>query len=232
MNNLETELRRIEFSNPDDRIGYEKHSYNGFKGIHGSESYCIHLDKFYSDYLSQLNENIETLLINDRDSLLKFLSHKITLFANIKADFETKNYINWNDHLRSQEKYFSDALKNNSHAKNEYETVRFFKEMTDTQLYFINKIIDELQQTYNSYNPNSEPQKISHEQIDKETWANTLSDYRDILNTFDLAKIFKNDATTIRRWVKEGVLTPIDRNKRPMQFKKDDIKKYYLKIKS
>lgn len=231
MNNLETELRKVEFSTPNDNISYEQHSYNGFTGMQGSESYYIYLDKLYNEYASTLNLNIVNLLTNNKNNLLNYLSDKTSLFNTIKVDFKDKNYMDWDSYLKSRETYDKNTLKSNTNAKNEYNTVKFFKEITDIQLYFINKIIGELQRIYNSYNPNAEPQRVSPDQIEKETWDNTLSNYGDIINTFDLAKIFGRAETTITRWVREGVITPIDKKKRPMQFKKDDIKKYYLKMK-
>ena len=231
-NNLEIELKRVERSASDDKISYEKHSYNGFLGIQDYEAYHNHLDSLYYGYFGKLRDNIDNLLINSRDNLLRYLQDKITLFNTIKSDFEIKNLIDfWNNYIKSSEKYHSEAIKNNIGAKNEYNTAKFFKRMEETQLYFIEKGIDELNQIYNIYNPNSESQKITQEQIDKETWSNTLSEYGEIINTFDLAKIFKRDEATIRRWVKKGAITPIDKNKRPMQFIKDEIKKYYLKMK-
>lgn len=229
--NLETELYRVEFSNSNDKIGYEEHSYNGFYGAQDDETYYNHLDKLYIDYFNNVRANIESLLINNRTDLLRYLQDKIILFDSIKANFKEKSYMDWDSYIYSSEKYYSDAIKTNIGAKNEYNTAKFFKRMSDTQLLFIEKCITELNQIYNIYDPNSSSQKITQEQIEKDTWDNTLSEYGDIVNTFDLAKIFDKDETTIRRWAREGVLTPIDKKKRPMQFKKDDIKRYYLKIK-
>lgn len=229
--NLETELRRVEFSNPNDKVGYEQHSYNSFYGSQDDEAYYNHLDQLYNDYFSNLRTNIENLLINSRENLLRYLRDKIVLFNSIKDNFIEKNYMDWGSYTANSEIYYSDAIKTNLGARNEYNTAKFFKRMSDTQLRFIEKSITELNKIHEIYNPNSEPQKITTEQIEKDTWVNTLAEYGDIVDTFDLAKIFDREETTIRRWVREGVITPIDKQKRPMQFKKDDIKRYYLKIK-
>lgn len=230
-NNLELELKRIEYSDSNDKISFEHHSYNRFSGLEDCEVYNKHLDRIYNDYFAHLRINTDNLLINNRADLLKYLQDKTTLFNSIKLSFETKNLLTfWDNYIKSCEKYFTNNIQNNVGAKNEYYTAQFFKRMSETQLHYIEKAIDELNQIYNIYNPNSEPQKISQEQIDKEIWDNTLSEYGDILNTFDLAKIFNKDEATIRRWARQGIVTPIDKQKRPMQFIKDEIKKYYLKL--
>lgn len=102
--------------------------------------------------------------------------------------------------------------------------------MISVQFLFIEKAINELTQIFNTYSPKPKPIFITENDIEKEKWDNTLKDEKDILDTNDLARIFGKNTRTINRWVKEGVLEPIDNNKRPHQFKKDDVKKKYLKI--
>lgn len=64
----------------------------------------------------------------------------------------------------------------------------------------------------------------------QEEWDNTLKDYGDILDTFDLVKIFRKNKQTVNRWKREGKITPIYAGK-PYQYKKDDIKTYLLNLK-
>lgn len=59
--NLVSELMRVEYSDSNDKVGYEDHSYNGFLGIQGSEAYYNHLDRLYNDYFEKLRENVDSL---------------------------------------------------------------------------------------------------------------------------------------------------------------------------
>jgi hypothetical protein len=133
--------------------------------------------------------------------------------------------MDWNSLIQANEREIK-AGNNNVALKNEIGTFRFFKQMIDIQLSFIEKTIDELNTIYHTYNP--QPQKITKDDINKEEWNNLLKDYPDLLSTKDLAPIFKVGTRTINEWVKEGYITPIDKSKRPQQFIKDDIKMYIL----
>ena len=234
--NFEMELRRYEPSPADDKITYEKHFYNDFSGMEGEESYQRYLQSLYDAYFYDLRQKIDTLVFTNIDTLLRFLKTKIDLFNEIN-DKEYKNNTRWIDYESFKRLIIRDEtvdrpiIQRSKEARNQYHTMKFFVGMIDTQLYFIEKAINELTQIYNTYSPQPQPQKISERDIDKDIWDNTLKIEKEILDTFDLARIFHKDTRTINRWVRDGVINPIDENKRPHQFRKDEVKKYYLKIK-
>ncbi len=72
-------------------------------------------------------------------------------------------------------------------------------------------------------------ERLSEGDMFKETWDNTLKEYGDILTVTDLCAIFRKSRQTINRWRKEGRITPIDNSVRP-QYRKDEVKKNYLKL--
>ncbi len=234
-NNLELALREYNPSSWNDKITYEKHLYNGFSGLEGAEAYHQHLSGLYDTYFIDLRDKIDALVLKDIDILLKFIQSKIDLFNDIN-DIESKNNTRWVDlnsfdgYIKRDETVDRNVIQNSEWARNDYFTMKFFVEMINTQNCFIDKAITELTKLYETYNPTPKS-TISQNEIDKETWENTLSKYGDLISTFEVAKIFGKDEDTIRRWQREGKFTPIDKNARPMQFRKDEIKQYYLKIK-
>ncbi|MDR0423004.1 MAG: hypothetical protein LBH46_00250 [Rickettsiales bacterium] len=234
-NNLELELRRYEPSTRNDKITYEKHYYNGFSGLEGEEAYQRYLQGLYDTYFIELRQKIDMLALSNIDTLLKFLQTKIDLFNDIH-DKEYNNSTRWTDYKCFESMIIRDEtvdkqlVQNSQGAKNDYHTMKFFVRMIGTQLYFIDKAVNELTQIYNTYSPQPQPKQLTREAIEKETWESTLSEYGDLINTFEVAKIFDKDEATIRRWKREGKITPIDETARPMQFMKDEIKRYYLKI--
>jgi len=231
-NNLELALRCYEPSPWNDKITYEKHYYNGFSGLEGIEAYQSYLEGLYVNYFMSLREQIDKVLFIDIDVLLKFLKTKIDLFNEI-------NDIDCNYCLRQVDyKCFESMIERDEKAVslsigaiNDYGTMIFFRQMIGVQLYFIERAINELTRIYITYNPLPQSMIITERDIDKDTWDNTLKEENDIIDTFDLARIFNRKEPTIRRWIREGVLNPIDRNRRPQQFRKNDVKKYYLKVK-
>lgn len=234
--NLELELRCYEISEWNDKITYEKHYYNGFSGLEGEEAYQRYLQGLYDTYFFELRQIIDSLALTNIDTLLRFLQTKVNLFNEIN-DKENNNSLRWIDYgmfknlIIRDETVDKSIIQRSQGARNQYNTMKFFVRMIGVQLYFIDKAINELTQIYNTYNPQPQPQKITDAAIDKDVWENTLKDEKDILDTADLARIFNKDTRTINRWAREGVLNPIDKTKRPQQFKKDDVKRYYLKLK-
>ncbi|MDO9629012.1 MAG: hypothetical protein Q7I99_03840 [Acholeplasmataceae bacterium] len=234
-NNFELELRRYELSDLEDKISYEENCYNGFLGYQGVDAYQQYLQGLYDNYFCELREKIDTLAITNTDVLLRFLQTKLDLFNDI-YDKENKHNTRWvdfdffKDLIKRDESVDKSLVENSQGAKNQYKTLKFFAGMISVQFLFIEKAINELTQIFNTYSPNPKPISITKNDIEKEKWDNTLKDEKDILNTNDLARIFGKDPRTINRWVKEGVLETIDNNKRPHQFKKDDVKKKYLKV--
>jgi len=231
-NNLELALRQFEISPENDALPYENHYYNGFSGVE-SEVFIQHLDGLYNEYMSNLHSQIDMLVLKDTNTALQFLQTKINLFNKIQSEFESKSMLNVWESIRKR--LNGDLQRQNikyplwRKIKNQRDTVEFVIEMINTQNHFIGKAITELQEIANTYNPQPQQQTITEKQIEKDKWDNALKDYPDIITTFDLEKIFNKDKRTINRWVKEGVITPIDKKKRPHQFRKDDIKMYYLK---
>lgn len=234
--NLEMELRRYELSQANDKITYEKHYYNDFSGMEGEEAYRQYLQRLYDTYFIELRRKIDTLALSSIDTLLKFIQTKIDLFNEI-IDRENNNTTRWIDYemfkgLIIRDKTIDKSIIRKSQAaRNQYNTMKFFVRMMEVQFYFNDKAINELTEIYNIYSPQPQPQKITENDIDKDSWDNTLKDEKDILETSDLARIFNRDDRTINRWARDGVINPIDKHKRPQQFRKDDVKKYYLKIK-
>lgn len=230
--NLIAELYRVEYSPTDDNKRYENHSYNGFTGMQDDEAYYKYLDTLFIQYFVEVKKTITKLLVDNRTTLLDYINEVKMSFADIKNNFNEKNYFDWKLYIKNCETNYQDVIKTNKRAKNEYETAKFNLRMCEVQLYFIDKSIQKVNILYDNYNPNKDEQSkiIAEAEISKEKWEQTLSEYKDIIDTFEVAKIFSNKETTIRRWVKEGKLTPIDKTTRPMKFHKSDIKKYYLKL--
>jgi len=229
-NNFELELRRYESSVLNDKI-----NYNDFLNLEGEDAYQNYLQGLYDEYFFKIRETIDTLAITNIDVLLRFLQTKLDLFKDI-YDKENNNNTRWvdsdffKDLIKRDESVDKSLVENSQGAKNQYKTSIFFAGMISVQFLFIEKAINELTQIFNTYSPKPKPIFITENDIEKEKWDNTLKDEKDILDTNDLARIFGKNTRTINRWVKEGVLEPIDNNKRPHQFKKDDVKKKYLKI--
>lgn len=232
--NLELALRQFEISDDNDTISYIDHFYNGFSGAEGSEAYYCFLEQLYNDYFLNLRTQIDNLILQNIEIALNFVSTKIVLFNDIQNDFKFKSTLEFwlsnkdlsNDELNQKEAYSSLWKK----IKNQRDTIDFFIGMIETQEYFINKALLELLSIKNSYSSKSDNPTITENEIDIQKWENLLKNESEILSTFDLARIFNKASRTINRWVKEGAIVPIDKNKKPQQFKKDDIKKYYLKV--
>lgn len=232
--NLELALGRFEISEDNDSISYIYKVFNGFSGGEGCDAYNLFLDKLYNDYFLNLRTQIDNLILQNIEVAFNFLKSKAILFDDIQNDFDTKSTLEfW---IGNSKMLKNELEQKDTHSslwnkiKNSKDTVDFYIEMINTQKFYINKSITEIQTIQNCYSPKSQNPIITDYGIDKEMWDNTLKDYPDVINTFDLAKIFNKDSRTINRWVKEGAIIPIDKNKRPQQFKKDDIKKYYLKV--
>ena len=234
--NLELALSRFEISQANDTVSYENHYCNGFSGAESEEAYCNHLENLYNDYFLSLRNQTDALVLQNLETSLKFLQTKITRFTEIQNEFELKSNLDfWESTIKS---YESDLIyKSNRNTdysllrkiKNQIDTMKFFAAMIKTHNYFIDKALTELTQLYNAYNP--QPQKMTEREIEKSEWDNLLKEENDILQTSDLARIFYKDSRTINRWVKEGKINPIDKFAKPHQFRKDDVKKYYLKMK-
>ncbi|NDV78760.1 hypothetical protein [Dysgonomonas sp. 511] len=233
--NLVTELKRVEFSTSDDKISFEQHSYNGFLGIQGSEAYYNHLENLYNEYVDNIRENVDNLLFNDRCSLLAYLNDKIILFDNVKLDYELKNYMDWNSYIISCEKHYKENIKNNLGAKNEYQTAKFFKEMTDVQMSFIEKAIKEMNDLYNNYNDGGGKTTVEKPKESLSTQNKSLSEYvddyfsrysdGDTLTNKDLAYIFDISRPTIDEWKEQGKFIEIsEMGKRPILYSKEDVK--------
>ncbi|MDH6307387.1 hypothetical protein M2451_000536 [Dysgonomonas sp. PFB1-18] len=231
-NSLELELRKVEFSTPNDKIPFEKHTYNGVLGIQGCEAYYNHLDKLYNEYFENIRENIENLLFSDKNSILIYLNDKIILFDSIKSDFNEKNYMDWDAYIVSCEKYYSENIKSNQGAKNEYNTAKFFKEMSGTQVYFIEKGINDLQQLFNNYNGEKKIADTSKKNLSIKN--NSLSAYvddyfsrysdSDTLTNKDLEFIFDITRPTIDKWKIQGKFIQIsEEGKRPILYSKEDV---------
>ncbi len=233
-NNFELALQRFEISSDNDTISFENHYFNGFSGAEGAEAYSIYLESLHNDYFLNLRTHIDVLVLQNIETALKFMQTKITLFNEIQNEFELKSTLEF---WISNKQVLNEDMKQKINEyplyqklKKQRDTVDFFINMIKTQNYFIDKTKIELLKINNIYSPKTQQQTITEQQIDKDNWNNILKDKPDILTTFDLAEFFRKDQRTINRWVKEGVIIPIDKSKRPQQFKKDDVKRYYLKL--
>lgn len=233
--NLVTELKRVEFSTSDDKISFEQHSYNGFLGIQGSEAYYNHLENLYNEYFDNIREKVENLLFNDKCSLLAYLNDKIKIFDNIKLEYKLKNYMDWNSYIISCEKHYKENIKNNSGAKNEYQTAKFFKEMTDVQISFIEKAIKEINDLYNNYNDGDGKTTVEKPKENLSPQNKSLSEYvddyfsrysdGDTLTNKDLAYIFHITRPTIDAWKVQGKFTQIYKEgERRILYSKGDVK--------
>ena len=237
-NNLEFELRKFEMSQWDDKKNYEKHTYNGFLGIEGYDAFHRYLDELYHNYFSDLRIKIDNLIMSNNNNLiLKYLEDKKNIFNTIKDDFELKSNLDyWNNYIVRCETVDAQILERSHGARNEYTTVKFFREMINTQLYFIEKGIDELKLLHETYgdgetNPNKQntTQKPLQQNSIKEKfhyvdeYFNQYTD-KDILINKDIEYIFDIDRATVINWRKKGKLVQISEdNKRPILYSKSDI---------
>ena len=241
-NNLELELRRYEPSAWNDKITYEKHYYNGFSGMEGEEAYQRYLQGIYNVYFIELRKDIDTLaLSNSIDTLLKFLQTKIDLFKDIN-DKEGNESTRWVDYesfknqIIRDETVDRDIVQRIEGAKNDYNTMKFFVRMIGTQLYFIEKGIDELNKIYVNYSPSthindipqSEPkpkaqpkpqpnQNFIDEYFEKH-FANKDITNKEIMLMFDITR------PTIQDWREKGKLIQIsDEGERPIKYSKEKL---------
>lgn len=230
-NNLELELRKVEFSVPNDKIPFEQHSYNGILGSEGVDVYYRLLDNLYVSYFAELRLNIDSIITNQNNQLNNFLNSKILLFNDIRDDYFLKNYLDYNSLISGYEQDIK-AGNNNPNLKNEYDTVKFFAEMSSMQLSFIEKAIDELEKIYKIYNSENEPIKTKTP-INIRDWSipEYVDNYfvvysdKDTLTNYDLERIFGKTRMTINNWKNEGRLTQVsEENKRPILYSKDDVK--------
>lgn len=231
-NRLELELRRVEFSVPNDKMVFEKHSYNGVLGSQGVDVYYKYLDDLYTSYFIELRSNIDNLVTNQNSQLNNFINSKLLLFNDIKDDFSLKNYLDYNSLISNYEQEIK-VGNNNPNLKNEYYTVKFYAEMSSIQLSFIEKAIDELQQLYNNYNQQNDIVDTSTKNLS--TINNSVSEYiddyfsryseKDTLENKDLAFIFNITRPTIDEWKEQGKFIEIsDKGKRPILYSKEDVK--------
>ena len=230
-NRLELELRRVEFSTPNDKISFEEHTYNSILGSQGVDVYYKHLDDLYTSYFIELRSNIDSFITNQNNQLNNFINSKILLFNDIRDDYFLKNYLDYNSLINGYEQDIK-AGNNNLNLKNEYNTVEFYAEMSSIQLSFIEKAIDELEKIYKIYNPENEPIKIKTPTSIKdwsipeyvENYFAVYSD-KDTLTNYDLERIFGKTRMTINNWKNEGRLTQVsEKNKRPILYSKEDVK--------
>ena len=226
-NNLELELNRFEASEWNDKITYEEHIYNGFSGIEGSECYNNYLNELYNNYLSNFRQKIDGLL-HDKDVLLAVISDKISLFEGIKDDYLLKNtmYNHYDDYLQSLSR---DMNTNNIKGlSNDYNTLLFFRAMSGTQMYYIEKNIDELKKMYTNYNtstkkgnaPQPQHQESKHhiDEYFEKHFANKDITNKEIVLMFDISR------PTISEWEKKGKLIKIsDEGKRPIIYSKEKL---------
>lgn len=227
-NSLELELRKVEFSTPNDKTPFEQHSYNGVLGSQGVDVYYKHLDDLYTCYFVELRSNIDTFIANQNNQLNNFINSKVLLFNGIRDDYFLKNYLDYNSLIDGYEQDIK-AGNNNSNLKNEYSTVKFYAEMSSIQLSFIEKAIDGLQQLFNNYNVEKKTTDIPKKK------SNSLSEYLDdyfsrysnddTLTNKDLEFIFDITRPTIDEWKAQGKFTEIsEKGKRPILYSKDDVK--------
>lgn len=230
-NNLELELRRVEFSTPNDKVSFERHSYNGVWGSQGVDVYYKLLDDLYISYFSELRLNIDNLISNQNNRLNEFINSKILLFNDIRDDYFLKNYLDYNSLINGYEQDIKRG-NNNPNLKNEYSTIKFYAEMSFTQLSFIEKAIDELEKTYTIYNSEKEPAKTKastsvrdwsiSEYVDN--YFATYSD-NDTLTNYDLERIFGKTRPTINEWKSQGRFIEVsEKGKRPILYSKEDVK--------
>lgn len=230
-NRLELELRRVEFSAPNDKISFEEHTYNSILGSQGVDVYYKHLDDLYTSYFIELRSNIDNLITNKNSQLNNFINSKILLFNEIRDDYFLKNYLDYNSLINGYQQDIERG-NNNPNLKNEYNTVKFYAEMSSIQLSFIEKAINEVEKIYNIYNSEKEPVKTKVPTSVRD-WS--ISEYvdnyfavysdKDTLTNYDLERIFGRTRMTINNWKNEGRLTQIsEEGKRPILYSKEDVK--------
>lgn len=233
INSIEFELRRFELSQSNDKINYEKHSYNGFLGIEGRDAYFKYLEGLYNNYFVDLRMKIDNLIINNNnDLLLKFLKDRINLFNDIKNDFELKSTPDfWNSYIIRCQTVDAPILQRSQAARNEYGTVKFFIEMIGTQFYFIEKAINDLNLLHNTYDEVKEKSNRQNtSQKLQQNRASHIDEYfekhfanKDITNK-EIALMFDITRPTIQEWREQGKIIMIsEQGKRPIIYSKEKL---------
>jgi hypothetical protein len=115
--------------------------------------------------------------------------------------------------------------------KNDCGTLKFFKEMSGTQFFFIEKGIEELTKIYATYNAPSRQSRIP--QPEQQVKKSHIDDYfekhftdKEITNG-DIAKMFGITRPTIQEWREKGKLIQISADKkRPIIYDKEKLIEY------
>jgi len=144
--NFEMALKRFDTSDWNDKIGCEKHYYNGFSGLESEGAYHNHLQSLYDDYVSKINETIENQSFTNPKELSNYLSSKLILFSNIKKEWDEKTGIfdSWQSTIATN--YYS----NSQYARNERDTLQFWRYCVGSQCHFMDKVIEYLTQLSNT----------------------------------------------------------------------------------
>lgn len=234
-NNLELALRRFEISQENDIIPYENHYCNDFSGAE-SEAYTSHLESLYNDYFLSLRTQIETLVLQDKETTRQFLQTKVDLFTEIQNEFDMKStldvWINTGKRFSLEMQYTNDPDLWRK-IKNQRDTIDFFIEMIRTQNYYIDKAITELTRIFDTYNsvgkhlfntraktPIQEKQHHIDAYFEKH-FANIEITNKEICRMFGITR------QTAQAWCEEGKLIRIsDESKRPIKYDKAKLIEY------
>jgi len=232
IDNLEFELRRFELSQSNDKINYEKHSYNGFLGI---EALYKHLDVLYHKYFTDLRIKIDNIIANNNNHLiLALLRDRINLFNEIKEEFEIKSTLDfWKGYIKRCDTVDKPILQRSKAARNEYSTVKFFTEMIGTQSYFIGKGFDELKALYENYGESKADLNQQKKQQQNQILQNKhsyIDEYfekhfpnKDITNK-EIELMFGITRPTIQEWREKGkLIMTSDVGKRPITYSKEKL---------
>ena len=234
-NNLELALRRFEISQENDTLSYENHYYNDFSGVEG-EGYTYHLEGLYNDYFLSLRTQIDTLVLQDKETARQFIQTKIDLFTEIQNEFELKSTL---DSWISHRKQFDSEMQRISDytlwrkIKNQRDTVGFFIEMIGTQKYYIEKAISELTRIFDTYNSVGKHQITTGTKTPIQEKQHPIDEYfekrfadKDITNE-EICQMFGISRQTAQAWRKAGKLIQIsDEGKRPIKYNKAKLIEY------
>ena len=236
-NNLELALRRFEISPQDDSVSYDGHYCNGFSGAESSEAYYLHLERLYNDYFIEFRSNVESRIFQDKNITLQIIQSQITLFTEIKGEFELKSTLDcW---ISNRERFNRDMQQNSNEYvlwrkfKNQRDTVDFFIEMINTQSHFIDKAIDEIQQIYDRFVADATPTtppttlKSQHPRNDVDEYFEKHFANKEITNK-EIELMFGIRRPTIQSWreVQGKLIQTSDEGKRPITYDKQKLIEY------
>jgi len=233
---FEIALRRFDTSDPNDKIGYEKHYYNDFSGLESEEAYHNHLQSLYDNYVVKINETIEKQSFINPNALSNYIQSKLTMLNNTKKGWDEKEYIfdTWKSTIETTNKYYF----NSQYARNERDTLQFWLNCVGSQYHFMDKIIVYLTQLSNTDIIQPQPSTEINQKEDNVTNENHVESSnaknivkeisKDVLTrkgACEFLQITNRKLTTLLTAIPPKI-NPITRTSKPYTFNRKELERY------